>query len=347
MKSISKKIRKKKKYTVCILHHSLKDNDPQKYFSKEHVVVDSQTSDIVEYMEKVFLEKGYRVQSISVEPEDVSNLKKLKADVVFNLVDSRAMEIRILKMLERMRISFSGSPLEAIRISNNKIKSKLIMDKHHIPTPKFSYIRPSDRLTRSKVPGKFPVIIKPAFEHCSIGITEKSIATNYVQFRKIVQKLRRKFRQTLIAEEFIRGLEIQVTVLESNNTTVALPIAEMGFRNGNVNKWNIFGFDEKWDEKSKYYDSCYFTSPPLNIRPHITRKIQRDAIRAFYAFKFKDYARFDLRYDPKTQRWYFLEGNANAGFCINPDDAMTASINAYGLTLKDFIVQIAKNSLPH
>lgn len=339
-------LRRKKRFSIAILHHSLRNTDPQAYFSKEHVVVDSQTSGIIKFMRSTFVKNGYHVQSIAVQPEDVSRLKKLKADIVFNLVDSRAMEVQILKILQRMSIAFSGSPLEAIRISNNKIKSKKIMEKQGLPTPRYCLIRPSDRITRRRVPGKFPVIIKPAFEHCSIGITERSIASNYVKFKSIIKNLRTRFRQTLIAEEFIKGLEIQVTVLESHNSTVALPIAEMAFKNRRSNKWNIFGYDEKWNEKSRYFESCYFQSPAPDIRPSIARRIQRDAIRAFYAFKFRDYARFDLRFDPKHNSWFFLEGNANAGFCTNPDDAMTASIRAHGLTLEKFIIQIAKNSLP-
>jgi D-alanine-D-alanine ligase-like ATP-grasp enzyme len=93
------------------------------------------------------------------------------------------------------------------------------------------------------------------------------------------------------------------------------------------------------------YKILHFVSPPRTIPPHVVEEIRRDAIRAFYAFGFKDYARFDVRYNPKTELWYFLEGNANPGICLQEDDAMTAAIRAYGMTLEDFIMQLVRNGL--
>ena len=80
--------------------------------------------------------------------------------------------------------------------------------------------------------------------------------------------------------------------------------------------------------------------------PEIELAIKQEAIRAFYAFGFRDYARFDLRYDTRTKQWYFLEANANAGITPNDStDAMNVSINANNSSLADFIVQIVKNKL--
>lgn len=94
------------------------------------------------------------------------------------------------------------------------------------------------------------------------------------------------------------------------------------------------------------YKSCQFIAPPRKLRPDTDIQIKRDAIRAFYALGMRDYARFDMRYNPKTREWFFLEGNANAGFDPDPRDAMTVSIRAHGMTLDDFVLQIVHNSLP-
>ncbi len=157
--------------------------------------------------------------------------------------------------------------------------------------------------------------------------------------------LRRKHHQMLIAEEFIPGKELQVTVLETPKETTALPIAEIAFRGGVRNRWNIYGFDEKWSKHLPIYKSCHFIAPPKRIHTNVDMQIKRDAIRAFYALGLHDYARFDLRYNPKIREWVFVEGNANAGFDPDPRDAMTASILAHGMTLDDFVLQIVKNSI--
>ena len=341
---MKKKLRTRKK-TIAILYHYVPNKITTKYFSKEHTLVDNQTDEIVHYMRKLFLQEGYKVQIIKVSPEDLSELKKIKAHFVFNLVDSKAMEIQIAKILKRLHIPHSGTDLEGIKASNNKIKAKKIFEKYQLPTPEYSIIRLTDRLSHSLVPSTYPVIIKPAYEHCSIGITNASIAQNYKQFKAIVTRLRKQHKQTLIAEEFIAGKELQVTILETPDKTLALPIAEIAFKGKVKNKWNIYGFDEKWSKNLPVYKSCYFKAPPKRLTNDIDTLIKKDAIRAFYALGMRDYGRFDLRYNPAVHSWYFLEGNANAGFDPDPRDAMTASIRAHGMTLDDFVLQIVQNSI--
>lgn len=340
-----KKRSRKKHFTIAILYHYLSEEKAEQYFSKEHTYVDQQTDDIVKYIHKLLLKEGYKVQIIQVMEDDLSNLKKIKADFVFNLVDSKAMEVQIARILNRLKIPYSGSSFEAIKTSNNKLKSKRIFEKNELPTPKYNVIKMNDRLRRGLLPGKFPIIIKPAFEHCSIGITDNSIALNYDQFKKIVTKLRKKHKQSLLAEEFIPGRELQVTVLETPDKTIALPIAEIAFKGKIKNKWNIYGFDEKWSKHLPVYKSCYFIAPPKRLHSEIDTQIKKDAIRAFYALGLRDYARFDLRYNPKAKQWYFLEANANAGIDPEPRDAMTASIKAHGMTIDDFVLQIVRNSI--
>ena len=138
---------------------------------------------------------------------------------------------------------------------------------------------------------------------------------------------------------------MQVTVLETPKNTLALPIAEIAFRGKVRNKWNIYGFDEKWSKHLPVYKSCHFVAPPKRLQNDIDTQIKKDSIRAFYALGLRDYARFDLRYNPKLKQWYFLEANANAGFDPDPRDAMTASVIANGMTLDDFAIQIVRNSI--
>lgn len=337
---------KKKKFTIALLYHYVSKSIKDKYFSKEHALVDNQTDDIVIYMRRLFKRRGYNVQVIKVEPQNLTELKKLKAHFVFNLVDSKAMELQIAKILDRLKIPHSGSSFKAIQTSNNKLRTKRLFEKFKLPTPSYSIIPLSQRIGRSLIPGKFPIILKPAFEHCSIGITDNSIAKNYSEFKNVIRDLRKKHRQTILAETFIPGKELQVTVLETPSKTYALPIAEIAFKRADArNKWNIYGFDEKWSKHLPIYKSCHFVAPPKSLKHNIDTQIKKDSIRAFYGLGLRDYARFDLRYNPKIHQWYFLEANANAGFDPDPRDAMTASVLANGMTLDDFVLQIVKNSI--
>ncbi len=93
------------------------------------------------------------------------------------------------------------------------------------------------------------------------------------------------------------------------------------------------------------YPIFHCVPPPKELKKITEDGIRKDSIRAFYALGLRDYARFDLRFNTKSNMWYFLEANANAGFDPDPRDAMTASIKAHGMTLDDFVVQIVHNSL--
>ncbi len=341
-----KKIHKQtSKNTIAILYHQLTNADKKTYPDRDHILVDEDTKSTVSFIEKLLTRNYFNVQVIPLTIRSYANLKKINADYIFNLVDSRALEVRIAKILDRLSIPHSGSTVWSIQASNNKLHTKKLLQKYFLPIPKFSIIAQSDRLRRSLLPSKFPVIVKPAFEHCSIGITSASIAQRYEQFKRIVANLRRKYHQTLIAEEFIHGEELQVTVYENGGKTVALPPAQITWKGRTCNKWNIYGFDEKWDRTSLLWKNSQFVSPPKKISSVDLLEIKKQAIRAFYAMQFRDYGRFDLRYNPKVHQWYFLECNANAGISPGAGDAMTASIRAAGMTLDDFVLQIVKNSL--
>jgi D-alanine-D-alanine ligase len=344
-KKVSKRMSYKKRGVIALVYHYVPKKTKEEFFNTQQALVDNQTDEIVSYMKRLFIRRGYRVQMLKVSPDNLTDLKKLKADFVFNLVDSKAMEVRIAKILDRIRIPHSGSSFEAIKTSNNKIKSKRLFQKNKLPTPSYSLITPTIHISRALLPGKFPIIVKPAFEHCSIGITDNSIATTYEQFKRIIRVMRKKYKQTLLAEQFIPGKELQVTVMETPNKTIALPIAEIAFKKMFQNKWNIYGFDEKWSKNLPAYKSCHFVAPPKRLNINIDAQIKRDSIRAFYALGMKDYARFDLRYNPSNHQWYFLEANANAGFDPDERDAMTVSVQAHGMTLDDFVLQIVKNSI--
>jgi len=344
-KRVQHKEPSKKKHCLAILYHFVPKVKKTDGFEHETSFVDNQTNAIALYIRKVFLRRGYTVQLIKIAPDNLYELKKLRAEFVFNLVDSKVMELRIARILDKLHIPYSGSSFEALRASNNKIKSKRIFQKFNLPTASFSAIHPKDRMSRRFIPSKFPIIIKPAFEHCSVGITTHSVAKNYAQFKSIVLSMRKLLKQTLIAEQYIEGKEFHVTVYETKNGVQILPIAEVAFKKGYKGQWNIYDFDAKWNKRSNAFKHVFFIAPPRGLSNAIYHNIKDDVIKAFYAFGLQGYARFDIRYDTEKQQWYFLEANANPGFDPDPHDAMTASVLANHMTLDDFVMNIVHNAI--
>lgn len=332
------------KKKIGILYHDVLHNHSAN-LSKEYKIIDGQTNETVQIVNHALNDNGFIAKLIPINSHNIPSLTKMQLDYIFNLVDSKELEELVVKILESSKIPFSGSDLRGIQISNNKLEMKSLLIKNGIPTPGYTVYNGNGQSLDRLTPGKFPVILKPAFEHCSVGIDNHSVVYNLPELKFELQKLKKHYHEPILCEEFIVGKEYQVLVMEKNEETIALPISEMIFKNKTINKLNIYGFKEKWDRESKIYKSLSFISPPRNLNQGISEKIKKDATAAFRIFGFKDYARFDVRYRTRDKSWFFLEGNANPGLCNEPDDAITISLLTSKLTLKDLVLQIVANSI--
>lgn len=331
---------------VAIVFHHIPAYSSSRSVRQKRLFVDSDTKSIISSIARGLRMNGYRTLTVGITEYDVTPLQKLRADFVFNLVDSRKMEMRVAKMLDRLGIPYSGSHTDGLRTSNNKIRSKRIFERWNIRTPASSVFIPGQSPSRLHKPAPFPLIIKPAFDHCSIGINHSAIVTDNDSLRKRLTYLMRMLKQPLLVEQFIPGREVHVLVSEHVGGITAFPPAEMKYSKHMRSRWNIYGFPEKWSDQSFGYRHLYFESPVKNIPYLVLRRIRYDAQRAFYALGFRDYARFDFRYDPSTNRHYLLEGNANAGMSTDSGDAFMASLKAARIPFFRFLGSLVENSVP-
>lgn len=336
----------KRSITVAIVYHRIPAYFSSRSIRQKRLFVDGDTKSIIQSITRGLRMNGFRTITIGITEDDISPLQNLRADYVFNLVDSRKMELKVAKILERLGVPHSGSYTDGLRTSNNKIRSKRIFERTDIQTPAYSVYVPGQSLTTLTKPAPFPLIVKPAFDHCSIGISHMSIVHSMKELKKRVRFLARQLRQPLLIERFIPGREVHILVAEHRNGITAFPPAEMKFAKAIHRKWNIYGFPEKWSEASFAYRQLYFEAPVTGIPRLILRKMKRDAQRAFYALGYRDYARFDFRYNPKTRMHFLLEGNANAGMSTDSGDAFMASLKAAGIPFFRFLRALIENSIP-
>ena len=79
--------------------------------------------------------------------------------------------------------------------------------------------------------------------------------------------------------------------------------------------------------------------PIEDLSPELTAKIQGIAIRAYQVLGCRDYARVDMRLDPKTNEPYILEVNPNpdlADSCAYAQ-CVRASGRTYGQALQEIV----------
>jgi D-alanine-D-alanine ligase len=84
----------------------------------------------------------------------------------------------------------------------------------------------------------------------------------------------------------------------------------------------ICGYEAKWDQASPYWQ---IQTKPAELPPD-TMKFLITASRKLYSrFGIRDYGRFDWRLDADGQP-YFLEANANCGWCWDGHLAKAAAL---------------------
>jgi len=280
---------------------------------------------------------GYQTDTYAVSPKNLYYLKDKKTDAFFNLCDGFGMYMRVVKQLEKHGKIFTGPGPDAMALTIDKIATKKVFERIGVPTPKWQFVKNARKKFSTQL--KLPLIVKPPLEDCSIGISQHSIAEDKRALVNIVKEVCTTYKQGALIEEFIPGKEIHCTVVGNGEDAQVLSLAELRMENSVTEDTFVYDFEAKWVETSPRWQHT-FVSPAPTLDKGIAEKIQADAKRAFLALGMKDYARFDIRYNTKTKKYYFLEVNANPSIYNSLDEATTRSAHASGLPYHQFIHNI-------
>ena len=274
--------------------------------------------------------------------ELISRLRSSGSEAVFNLSEcpdlSPEKELHACALLELLRLPYTGNGPLALGICNNKALAKQLMIANGIATPRF-------RLYAGDPAGdpglSYPLVVKPANEDGSAGITEDSLVADLVGLRRQVKWLRDGFRQDSLVEEFVDGREFNVGVL-GNGTAAdpyrSLPPAELVYRNP---RWRLCTYESKWDATHPSYAEIAPVCP-ADTSPETTARLSGIALACARIFGLAGYARVDFRMNAEEEP-FVLEVNPNPD--ISPDAGMTRAARAAGLTYPDLILEILRLGL--
>ncbi len=267
----------------------------------------------------------------------IAELQKAEPAVVFNLCEGfwgdSHKEMHIAALFELLGLPFTGSPALVLGLSQDKARCKDILARHGLPTPRYAVVGNGNTDVGSAVAGlHFPLIVKPALEDASLGISADSIVDNDGELRRRVRYVHEAYHQAALIEEFIDGREINAALI-GGDPAEALPLSEIRFLPGL--KRPIVSYEGKWLETSAEYRQ---TQPccPAELTPAETSRIGDVAGKAFALLGCRDYGRVDLRL--RDGMPYILEVNANPD--ISPDAGLARSARAAGLAYTDLIERI-------
>jgi D-alanine-D-alanine ligase len=183
---------------------------------------------------EALLANGYEVRRLGLF-NDIAPLleevREFKPDVVFNLVevfnDKTYLEKNIAALLELLDIPYTGASADALLICNNKALSKKILRFHRLKVARFHTFYRGQKVWRPQTV-KLPAVIKPLCEEASRGISQASVVDNEQAFAERIAFIHENMNMDAIAEEYIEGRELYVTVM-GNKQLKVLPPRELKF----------------------------------------------------------------------------------------------------------------------
>jgi D-alanine-D-alanine ligase len=250
-------------------------------------------------------------------------LATFQPDIIFNLVERfkevSAFDQNIVSFLEIQDVPFTGCGSLGLTLSKHKGISKQILSYHNIRVPEFAVLPRGKRITRPRRLG-FPVFVKPAKEEASIGIAQASFVESDEDFNQRVAFIHEKFQQDAIAEEYIDGRELYVSVL-GNDRLQVLPIRELTFKQVPPDEPKIASYNAKWNAayRKKWGIENEFAS---GLDEAAIRRTEHTCRRIYRLLGITGYARLDMRLTPQGEL-VFIEANPNPILARDEDFALS------------------------
>lgn len=283
---------------------------------------------------------GYDVNLLAIDLNTWEQVREISADLVFNLLewtgDAAPYTARVLEILEKKQIPYTGSRAWGYLLSCDKKVMKGLMRKNRIPTPAAMIFETGKEKIKRFT---YPVILKPVFEHCGCGVGQDSVVESLRELRTRVAQMMAEWKQPILAEEFIEGREVHVTVLENKGRPWVLPIAEVvfalkeGFR-------PLLSYAGKWQEESWEYELSRMQL--AHLEPEMERRVKLVAKRAVAALGGADYSRLDMRL--RGEQIFVLEINNNPGIDYDDASGIGVGAKAAGLSFGGLLQHIVENA---
>jgi D-alanine-D-alanine ligase len=290
-------------------------------------------------------ERGHEVRLLGVRDDLqylIRSLEEWSPDLVFNgaeaFQENEALEYLLPGLLEAGGYRYTGAPPLALQVTRNKAISKKVLAYLGIQVPGFASYRLHEKVESD--PGlRFPLFVKPLQADGSAGIAQASVVQDLGSLADRVAFIQERFGQGVIAEEFVHGRELYVSVIGNDDSVEILPIIEMVFDKRKTRpEERIATQSAKWDEAYRARKGIRnVIARPLSKA--VRERIHETCRTAYRGLWLRDYARLDLRLTPDGEIWV-LEANANPFISYGHDMANAAA--KAGMEYYDFIQRIVE-----
>lgn len=213
---------------------------------------------------------------------------------------------------ELLDIPYTGCGFYQSSLTFNKRDTLSVLSKFNINKAKSIYLSKGDVITAQEIVDTvgLPFMVKPNQSGSSLGISK---VNDIADFEKALQLAFAEDSDILI-EEYLKGTEVSVGVLNLNGKTTVLGLTEIVSHN------DFFDYEAKYQGKSDEIT-------PARVDDQTERKIRETAIKVYDVLGMSGFSRAD--YIVRDGEPYFIEINTNPGLSgqsIFPQQAEHAGI---------------------
>ncbi len=246
------------------------------------------------------------------------------SDIVFMALHGENGENgKVQAAFDLMGIKYTGTGYEGSMIAMSKDFTRKMLIPRGVRMAKGLTITKEQAFDDVKMDLFVPAVVKPSNGGSSVGVT---IVATMDELREAVKEAR-KYDDVVVIEEYIRGREFSVGVMEGN----ALPIIEIIPKQG------------FYDYKNKYQAGMTEEICPANLNPFVTTLMQKEAEKAYKALGLNVYARIDFILSVPEGLPYCLEANTLPG--MTPTSLLPQEAKAAGIEYGDLCEKIIEISL--
>ncbi len=264
------------------------------------------------------------IDAIKVDTKDglIKQLDAHNFDIAFIALHGVGGEDgRVQGLLEYYGLPYTGSGVKASAICMDKWRTKLIWKSLQLPTPKFKQVRTVESLHAFAASAGFPLMVKPALEGSSIGISKVVEAAQLGAAFNCASET----NSPVMVEQFVSGKEYTVTLLNGK----ALPVIQLKPAN------DFYDYDAKYiQDDTEYLIPCGLSSTK-------EQELQTLALDAFVALDCHGWGRVDFMQDENGEFW-LIEVNTVPGMTDHSLVPMAAK--AAGISFEKLVLEILQAS---
>ena len=239
--------------------------------------------------------RGVDAHAVDGIPALASALMQKQYDRVFNILHGHngGGEDGVLQgLLEALGIPYTGSGVLGSALSMDKIRTKQVWLSLDLPTPRYARLSKGDNVHAAARAIGLPVIVKPACEGSSVGVSRVFTDTDLDDAVALAEK----YPGELLVEQMIVGDELTVGILGD----VALPSIRI------VPKGQWYDYHAKYVAEDTQY-----LCPGLDGADE--DEIRRISLAAFVAAGCAGWGRVDVMRDGSSGQFHLLEVNTAPG----------------------------------